>query len=287
MEENNSLPQQIETSEQADQVLEAIQKPNEDAIYQDPTATKTESAPPDDYELTVGGKQIKATRDQVLKWASMGYNAPNEIGKLNKEVSSWKQREAELNQLKERYGQVDEYVKQNPRFWDHVMQTYQQKEQLFSDPTDPMATTLRDLQAQVQDLVQYKSQIEQQQAQARMAQEDQELEGEFNKLKETYPAIDFVTPDESGKTLEYKVLEYAAQNGIKKLTTAFRDFYYPELEKMIKSSAKEEAVKEKMKNTKMGILGITPQPTKKVATDHRGKSYDQLAQEIISEFGLT
>jgi chromosome segregation ATPase len=274
----------IDTAEQADELLSSIEQPSNSPIQD--AAPQT----PDEWELTVGGKQIKAKRDQVMQWAQQGYTAPAKIAQYTKELESWKQKysqaEPKWKEMESKYGPVDEYVRQNPQFWDHVTKSYEQRQQLFNDQSNPVNGVLSDLQKQVQDLMQYKNQAEEQRANIQRAQQDQEYTTTVAEMKKTYPDIDFDSPDAEGKSLEYKVLEHATQNDIKNFKTAFRDFYHDELLKRSESKAKESLIKDKQKNTKMGILGISPTPTKRVSSDHRGKSYDDLAAEALEELGL-
>src|SRR5688572_30465162 len=97
--------QQIETADDAQAILDGLDKSEAEksaSIKDEPPAPKVE-----EYELTVGGKVIKADKDKLMKWASMGYDAPNQIGKLNKELESWKQKEATLKEWETKYGEVD------------------------------------------------------------------------------------------------------------------------------------------------------------------------------------
>ena len=273
----------IESADQADELLESIEAPDRGPIQDEKPQAQ---APLDEFELTVGGKAIKAKRDQVLQWAQMGYDAPNKIRALTKDIETWKQKESQFKEMQDKYGPVDEYVRQNPKFWDHVLQSYEQRNQLLQDSSNPLAQMVQQLQTQVQDLVQYKSQIEERESQARLQQEDQEYQQGFEELKKSYPDIDFVTPDDEGKSLEYKVLEHAQKEGIKNFKTAFRDFYHDELVKRAEGKAKESLTKEKQKNTKLGVLGLSPTPTKRALSDHRGKSWNQLAEEAMQEAGI-
>ena len=274
----------VESEEQADALLETIEQPATGPIQEEkPQAPQTI----DEFDLTVGGKQIKAKRDQLIQWAQMGYDAPNKIRHLTKELESWKQKESKFQELDQKYGEIDKFVREKPDFWDHVLQSYQQRNQLLQDQSNPLASMVQQLQSQVQDLVQYKNQIEERQAQARVQQEDQSYLQTLEEMRKSYPDVDFVTPDAEGKSLEYKVLEYAQQNGISNFKTAFRDYYHDELVKLAESKAKENLIKEKQKNTKMGILGITSAPTKRASSGNvRNKSYDDIANEALEELGL-
>lgn len=279
----------IENESQADELLEQIERPSHEPIQDEKPQPPPQTV--DEFELTVGGKQIKAKRDQLIQWAQQGYSAPGKLSQLSRELETWKKKfsetEPEVKRLRETYGPVDEYVKQNPQFWDHVVQSYQNKNQLLNDQSNPIAQEVQSLRQTVQDLIQYKNQMEDERQKQLAAQDDQNYMQTFEETKKAYPDIDFDTPDEEGKSLEYKILEHAQNEGIKNFKTAFRDFYHDELIKREAGKAKESVLKEKQKNTKLGILGITPMPTKKVSSDHRGKSYDDLAAEALREYNIS
>lgn len=277
----------IDTAEQADELLSSIEQPQDRIMDKAPEQKPTV----DEWEFTVGGKQVKAPRDQVIQWAQQGYTAPGQIAKYTRELETLKKQyseaESKYKDWDTKYGPVDQYVRQNPQFWDHVMQSYEQRNSLLSDQSNPMAQMVRDLQTQVQDLVQYKSQLEEQQTKQRMSQEDQAYLGQLTEMKKAYADIDFDTPDAEGKSLEYKVLEYAQQEGIKNFKTAFKDFYHDELLKRAESKAKESLIKDKQKNTKLGVLGVSPTPTKTPSSRNiRQSSYDDLTREALAELGI-
>jgi hypothetical protein len=278
----------IESEAQADELLESVEQ-SSDGPIQDEAQQAPQTM--DEFELTVGGKQIKAKRDQLIQWAQQGYSAPGQLSKLTRELDSYKKKwtefEPQYKTLQEKYGPVDEYVRQNPQFWDHVLKSYEQRNQVLGDTSNPLAGMVTDLQKQVQDLIQYKNQIEERQVKHQTAQEDQAYLSTLDEMQKAYPDIDFTSPDEEGRSLEYKVLEYAHENGIKNFKTAFRDFYHEELVKRSESKAKEALLKDKQKNTKLGILGVTPTPTKRTETKNvRNKSYDDLAQEALEELKI-
>ena len=236
-------------------------------------------AAPEEYSITVGGKEIKAPMDKLIKWASMGYDAPNKIGQLNRELESWKKREAELNAMDQRYKTVDEYVKQNPQWFQFIQQQYEKQQAQGLGQDHPLLQELNSLKTTVNDLAQYKNNIVTQ-------QEDTAYNEELDSIKKAYPKVDFNTPDESGKSLEYKILEHAQQNGIRSFKTAYRDFYHDEIIKMKAEEAKENVIKDKVAKSKLGVLGTSPVPTTK-ATYTKDKSWNQLADDIIKEHNLT
>jgi len=202
------------TEEEADALLSEIEQPASEDVAPPGTPDPTQAQPVDEFSLTVGGKEIKAKREQLMKWAQQGYDAPNRIGELNKQLESWKQKESMFKELEGKYGVVDQYVRENPQWWQFVQDQYSK---LQEQNANPLMDTLKQLQEKVNGLEEYKNNIV-------MSQEDKAYQAELQAIQKQYPKVDLSTPDESGKSLEYKVLEYARENGIKKFQTAFRDF---------------------------------------------------------------
>jgi len=286
VEQENDIPA---TEEDADALIEAAsnEAAEKNAGIQETVPDAVQEWNGKDWAFNIKGKEVlPSSRDQLKKWAEMGYNAPHTINELKQQINQWKQKESFINENHQKYSEIDGYVKQNPQFWTHVMESWKNKSQVLSDPANPLAQTVGSLQSQVQELVQYKQQIEQQQQQVRVQQEDQAYLSHLAEMKKTYPKVDFDTPDENGKSLEIKVLEYAIENGIKNFKTAFRDFHHDELVKIAAEDAKEKVAREKMKNTKAGIIGKTSTPTKGMSAEVKGKSYADLAQEALRELNI-
>lgn len=270
-----------------DSLIEQVYAPsNENNQADKPNAEPTpqQQQAIQEYEIKVGGKPIKAPIDKVLQWATMGYDAPNKIGSLQKELENFKQKETEFKSWEEKYGAVDKYVRENPQWFDYVQSQYQK--QIEQQNQNPVLEQLTPLQKQVQELMAYKDKVEQEREQRRIAQEDAEYQNTLKDLQKGYPTIDFNSVDESGKSLEYRVLEYANENGIRNFKTAFRDYYFDELNKLSEVSAKEKLVKDKQANSKIGLLGISSTPTTRKSDSVKGKSYDQLAREALEELGI-
>jgi chromosome segregation ATPase len=233
----------------------------------------------EDYTFNHGGKEIKATRDQIMKWAQMGYDAPNRLGEMNKKIQEWQQKEATLKELETKYGEVDKYARENPQWLQHVMAEYQ-KARSNGQPADPR---LEQLSKEVTDLRQFKNQLEQDRQAEIAKQEDGALDEEISSIKKQYPKIDFVTPDQTGKSLEYKVLEYATANGIRNFKTAFRDFYHDELVNMRAAEAKESVAKNLQQKSRLGIQSVKTAPTTQGRSSVKGKSYNDLEMEAMNE----
>ena len=255
------------------------------AQSQTPQTPAPTAAP--EYEITWNGKAIKAPIDKITQWASQGYDYAQKMGEFNKSRTEYEARQKALSEMEGRYKPIDEYVRQNPEWWNHVTQSFESRAQ--AGGADPVMSKVQEiLQSKLQPIEQYiQSQSNKEQAQQREA-EDGRLKSDISSIREQYKDLDFDTADDTGKSLEYKVLEYAAQNGINSFKTAFRDFHHDTLLKLAEERGKQQVVKDTQKRTKLGLLGSTQAPTKQLtaATDVKAKSYDALYQEALQELGI-
>lgn len=279
----------VKSSDDADRLLESISAPADSGnANSDGKAT----AALEEFELSVGGKQIKAKRDEVLKWAQMGYDAPNRIGTLSKEVESYRtkvgeiqRQEQKIAEWNQKYGEVDAYFTKNPQFRDHVLQTWQNR-QTQSDPSNPLIGRISELEQKLSQVSQFAETVQERELRERIQKEDSALVEQINTIKKDFPNVDLASVDSAGRSLEYRVLEYAKNNGIRSFTTAFRDFYHDELKKNYEAAGREAVMKEKQQNTKLGVLGITRDSTRKNSKDSRSMSMDDIARDIIREHNL-
>ncbi len=287
-EEQELIPQ---TEDDADALLEGIEAPSGDSSMEAaPTAEQTQQAI--DFAFTVGGKEIKLDlakdRDKLMRWAQQGYEAPNKIGELNKKLEGYTQRETQYKEWQEKYGPVDDYVRQNPQFWDHVVKQYQQQQQQVQNgQQEQVSPAIQQLMQEVQGLKQIASTYQQQEQERQAMRDDALYMDEFSKVQKQYPKIDFSTPDQEGKNLEYKVLEFAQAKGIKEFTTAFKAFHHDELLKLAQEEAKEKLISDRQSKSKLGILNVSSTPTRKTSDSVKGKNYNDLAAEALQELGLT
>jgi hypothetical protein len=265
------------TEDQADEILNDIEKPTDQETQQ--------VTPVEEFSFTYEGKEVKGNRDQMLKWASQGYNAPNKIGELNSKLKGYSDRESKIAQYEQKYGPVDKFMQDNPGFWDEVYNAYQSK--LQNNQMQTQQNTQVDLfKKELDDLKNFKLELQQERENERIKKEDANYSQELQELSKAYPSIDFQTLGQDGKSLEYKVLEHARENGIRKFTTAFRDFYHDELMKMNSEKTKTDFIKDKQWKKANGILGETTSPTKQISGDVRGKSYGDLEREALAELGI-
>lgn len=268
------------TESDADELLAQVEAPS--SIPMNEPANAAPIAP-DEYAFTFEGKEIKGNRDQMLKWASQGYNAPNKIGELNQKLKDYSTKENQFKEWEQKYSPVDEYMKKNPQFWEHLQKTYQQQIQQSQQNVNPEFDSIK---KELDDIKNFKLQYEQERLHETNKKDDEAYQNELQSLTKAYPTIDFNAVDQTGKSLEYKVLEHARDNGIKNFKTAFRDYYHDELIKMNSEQTKENLLKDKQMKSKFGILGESFAPTKKISNDVKGKSYADLEREALAELGI-
>jgi predicted RNase H-like nuclease (RuvC/YqgF family) len=241
-----------------------------------------------EMELTWNGKQIKAPVDRVKQWASQGYDYAQKMAEFKAKQDAFDRSQKEFEPLRARYADIDKYVQENPQWLDHVNQQYMAAIGKAQSEGAPDAK-IQALEQELQDLKAFKEELTTERTTAKHQQEDQKLDGEIQSIQGKYPDLDWKTPNGDGKTMEAQVLEFATQNGIKSFEHAFKLFNHDSLITLHAARAKEETVKAKQAQTKSGLLGSTPAPTKAFerATNLKTKSYNDLTREALEELGLT
>lgn len=287
---------EVPTNEdEVDALLGSIEEPSDSASTDPGADDAKQSAAAQDFAFTVGGKEVKVDlnkdREKLIRWAQQGYEAPNKLGELNKQLQAWtakeqawKTQEAKVKEYQDKYEGVDKYIRENPQWWSTVQAEFQKAQSgAQGQAVDPRFDTLKQEIDGLKQVAQtYQERVQQQQ----MQQEDAKYIEEFNTVQKQYPKIDFVSPDETGRNLEYKVLEYAQEKGIREFTAAFKAFHHDELVKLAQEEAKQKVISDKQSKTKLGILGISSTPTPRKTDSVRGKSYNDLAGEALEELGL-
>jgi hypothetical protein len=267
---------------------EAAQSPEPAEAAQQSQQQQQPSAAAQEIEFTWNGKQIKApvTDPRVRQWASQGYDYAQKMADFNRRQQEIAAKEQELTG---RYGQIDEYVRQNPQFWDHVTQEWQRQQMGGQvDPNNPLFKELQSLKSEIGQVKEFKQTLEQERLAIQRSQEDQALEQEIGSIREQYPDIDLAAPDANGASLEHRVIKHALDNNIKSFRAAFRDLLHDDLVKRAEDKAREAVSKDLQKRQKSGLLGTSPTPTKGLAQAEsiKNKSYEQLMREGLEELGI-
>lgn len=279
-----------------DQILADVEAGN-DPSATDPAAETTEATPAaaaaptaaeiQEMEFTWNGKPIKAPVDRFKQWASQGYDYAQKMQDFKTQQAAFEKSQKEFEPLKSRYSELDEYAKANPQWLEHVNTEYMKAIGKAQSEGAPNSEILA-LKQELQDLKSFKDELTSERTEAKHKSEDQQLDTEIKSIQGKYPDLDWKTANGEGKTLETQVIEFGIQNGIKNFEHAFKLFNHDSLITLHAAKAKEDVVKAKQAQTKAGLLGSTPAPTKgfQRATNVKSKSYNDLVRESLDELGL-
>lgn len=256
-----------------------------------PAAEKTAAQVAAELEFNWNEKQIKVPFNdpRVKQWAAQGYDYNQRMQEFNQRQTEFEAQQKAIKELESRYSPVDEYVKQNPDWWNHVQSSWEQREQMKAqDPNNPFAQEITALKQQLKDVIEFKNQTETEKQAQKRQEEDSRYKSELESLQKSYPDLDFSKIGEDGKTLEMKIIEHGMSQNIHTLRAAFRDFYHDKLQQMAETRGKETVNKDIQKRTKLGLLGTTPTPRKGLqkAEDVKAKSYEDLTREALEELGI-
>lgn len=300
------------TDEQIDQlVADAEKSPNEDIPMSDDEGGKepeadaekpaaeapVPQAQPELIEFEHNGRKLKASLEDLKKWAQQGYDYPQKMSQLKQERQKWDQERQGWEKQWGQYRQVDQYAKQNPQWWSRVQELMQNgatqaqaQAQAGAEQNNiqPVLSKLNEQGQVIQELLGERQQRLQAEQLQKQQSEDTALDTEIKSIREQYKDLDFNQIDAEGKTLEMKVLEHCQKNGIASFKTGFRDFYHDQLIARHEQQAKASLSNQVQNQTKKGVLGQSPTPKKSLtaAADYRNKSYEDLTREALEELGL-
>lgn len=254
----------------------------------------TEKAAPEQspamIQFTHQGKQIQLPMNdpRVQQWLSQGHDYNNNISRLKQEREQFEVQRKQIEALKDTYGPVDEWVKQNPDAWSKFLQQYQQATQqgagTYIDPSNPLVQHIQKLE---QRLGQFEPLLDSHKKQEIEAQ-DKALDADIESVRKQYPDLDLEAAGSNGRSRMIEVFEHATRNGIKNFKTAFKDLYHDELLQRATEKGKESELSARRKQTKLGLLTDKSAPPKgiKTAQNHKNKTNDELIREGLEELGL-
>lgn len=259
-----------------------------------PDNSAGESQPsPELFKYTAAGKEIEEDRDTVLKRASMGYDYAQKMQSFKQERSTFEQqmaeREAKIRDSENRWSAYDTYSKENPDWAEHVRQSWENRNS-FGQSTDStqMQGLTPELQREMSELRQFKDEFKGFMDSQKREREDAFLNESIDSTRKEYPDIDFSYSDpETGKTLEYKVLEHMQAHGLNNFRAAFRDFYHDQLLARAVTKAKEDTGKQLQERQQKGYITESDTPIGGIqqATNLKNKSYFELVEEGYNELG--
>jgi len=246
-------------------------------------------------EYTANGKKVSEDIATILQRASKGYNyaqLAHDLKQREQHVSSQSQQAAQIN---EKWSKFETYAKENPKWYDHWTRAWEQREQLPVDGAgdstqmggvdDSRLTAL--LEQKLEPIREFITKQQAQSEQLQLREQDQALDQEIKETRNEFPSIDFDKSDpESGKTLQWQVLEFANERNMG-FRDAFKVFYH---DKLIATRLEEEKAKwagEHKANMRRGILGESkPSQAKTSQPDFSKSSWDQVAEYATKQLGL-
>lgn len=292
------------TEEQLDALADKADQSRNDSRPMTKELEAKPEAPAQMYEFNHNGKPIKAPIDQVLKWASQGYDYPQKIQKFNQERTAWEQERSKMDGQYKVYRDIDTWAKQNPDQWARLEQLYKgghitqgqalqsaQAQSQGQPANDPYAHRFQSMEQTINQLNQYVSTLVQDRNQVLTKQQDEELGKSIQSIREEYKDLDWQSLDDNGKSLEQRILEYAhslnMNDGARAFKLAARDLLHDQVIQMREGQAKLNVARGIQDKRKQGVLGESPTPQKipmfSQPKDIRATSYNDLEREAIAE----
>lgn len=281
------MPEDIDV----DSLLNEIEAPgdgipmssNEEPAAQEPAQQQFDFG---QFEFDWNGQKVRPDSfDKAKTWMQQGYNYSQRAAELNRMKSEFDQKTKHYS----RFDEVDKYVKENPQWWEHVEQAWNTRDQQGQPQLDPnLEPIIKPLVEKVNQFESLFGQIQQERQQEVIAKEDQALDAEIESIRKQYPNIDFNAVDDTGRTLEMRILGHAQEIGTNSFRAATRDYLHDKLVETAKADSLTSQAKGKQIQAKQGILGVSSTPKKgfERAQNVRGKSYDDLTAEALREMGL-
>jgi len=249
-------------------------------------------------EYKAADKPVKENLQTILQRAQQGYHYAQSMQKLKMEREGFETERKTIQQqideaktINDKWSKFEQYAKENPEWYDHWNSAWENRQQAPGQQTAP-----DDVQARIdavlaeklkpfEGLLSEKQQLEQK---AKIAEEDRLLDESIKSIRSQYKDIDFDRTDpETGKSLEYQVLEFMTQSGMTNFQHAFKAFYHDNLVKREIERQKEAEQKALIDKKKKGIVDEKTVPGSRKPVDTRNMSWDQLAQLAAKDLGIT
>ena len=244
------------------------------------------------WKYKANGKEIEEDFGTILKRASQGYHYAQQMADLKRQQEEYDPKISRAQELEEKYGKFEAYAKENPEWYNHWQNAWQnrgteglQSEGQSNPAQDIDARVNAILEDKLKTVNEFAQSVEEQKKQAEVEAQDRALQEEIESIRSKYEDIDFDKTDpDSGKSLEYEVLEFQIQNGLNSFDKAFKAFYHDQLVNREVMRQKEAWLKEQQKAAKEGI--VQGQSTREKTYDHKNSSYDQINDHIMKEYGF-
>lgn len=233
---------------------------------------------------------VPQTKDELIKWAQLGYNNDLRMRNLDQRESKISEMEQQLAQIK----QLSEAFDQRPDFKQAVMDIYQKlasgqqvaAEQKADQLPEEMQQMISPYVDEIRQLKEELNGIKGRFQEIDTVKADEEVKKEIDSLKQAHADEDWDTPDSAtDKTLLREVIEHAAENGFKSLEAAYRDLRWDTALANAKAEALKGSEQSRIDAQKAGIVGkggqAMPQSPKQINV--RTAGYGDLAQMALAE----
>lgn len=242
-------------------------------------------------KYSASGKEIEEDIQTILTRASKGYHYAQQMEALKKEREEFSPQIEEAKRLNEKWSQYEDYAKQNPEWYDHWQSAWNNRhtrnsEGMFdSDQANyqamidaKVAEKLKPYEERLRELGDFTQT-------SKIKEEDSKLESEINSIRSQYKDIDFDRTDpETGMSLEYQVLKFGSEHGIRSYEQAFKAFYHDKLvERQVALKEKEKIELEKQKRSQ-GIISESSSPhVNGKPVNLRNKNWEQVTDMALAD----
>lgn len=207
----------------------------------------------------------------------------------------------------DKWSAMQEWSEKNPEQAQRLMEIYSQKDkhllehqvqtaggqpgqpgQEFDPRFKPFIEEITGLKGQLDELKSWKSQWDQEQVKKQEEADVEAVKGEVRTFQEKYPHIDMNEPDQDGVKLWAKIMNYGVQNGIPTFKAAALEMLEDRLIDNARFTGRTESVNQIKEDKRQGIVAKSPTPFNQGqstgTTSHKGKSYNDLANEAKAEY---
>lgn len=246
-------------------------------------------------EITFNGQKMSIPPDKQIPLMQQGLNYSEKMRVLNSDKQQFETAKAEVANEIKHYKAIEDTIKSNPQWWQHVQAEYQK----FSanngttfngSPSDAAMTpehraVLSKVSAFEQKLDGYLNKQNEEATQKLHQAQDAELNQQQLAVQKEYPEFDWVLADANGLTLVDRIVAHANKSEIFNFRAAARDFLYDDLIQRREFKAKEAVSKTIQSKTKAGVVTAKGKPSGLRAPKDLKRSYEDLMREGLAELG--
>lgn len=247
-----------------------------------------------EYEFNHRGQPVKIKENdpRMIQWMQQGYDYSQNINTFRGEREAFDKQRQDWEKQWTPYREVDEYARQNPEWWSKVEQGYQEKQQNPYNMPPELKQYLDPIIKDYGMVKDFAQEFQKQQVEKQVQAEDAQLAESIKSIQTRYKDLDFSAKDDSGLSLEQRVLNHAVTNGFPTFRASFLDYYHDHLETLAESRGKELMMQESQKAKKLGLLdskqaspAFNRTPTGQFASKPKSWSDPSLSSEnILKEF---